>query len=115
MAVSIRELAIGFIRPTEALMVFFKEVGLGVVVGLVLGTILGGVGYLFSGDVMLGLVVGIALALNAVISVCFGGVVPLLLKRVGLDPALASGPIVTTSVDMCGFFLVLTLAHLMLS
>ena len=64
--------------------------------------------------VSLGLVAGLALALNTVVAVCIGGAVPLLLKRYDRDPALASGPILTTVTDMFGFFLVLNLATLML-
>ena len=67
----------------------------------------------FSSEV-LGLVVGVAMALNTIVAVLPGGVVPLLLKRLRFDPALASGPILTTVTDMCGFFLVLSLATLML-
>jgi magnesium transporter len=55
-------------------------------------------------------VVGVALAVNTLISVCLGGVLPLLLRRVKVDPALLSGPILTTVTDACGFFLVLSLA-----
>ena len=43
-----------------------------------------------------------------------GGTVPLLLRRRGMDPALASGPILTTVTDMCGFFLTLSLASLLI-
>ena len=64
---------------------------------------------------MLSAVVGVALAMNTVIAVCIGGLVPLLLKKFKADPALASGPILTTITDMCGFFLVLTLASSVLS
>ena len=53
--------------------------------------------------------------LNTLIAVSIGGSVPLLLKRFGVDPALASGPILTTITDICGFFLVLSFAALMLS
>jgi magnesium transporter len=59
-------------------------------------------------------VVGSALALNTLIAVSIGGVVPLMLKRAGVDPALASGPILTTVTDIFGFFLVLSFAALML-
>jgi magnesium transporter len=45
-----------------------------------------------------------------VLAVSIGGVVPLLLKRLGQDPAVASGPLLTTITDMAGFFLVLSLA-----
>ena len=54
------------------------------------------------------------MALNTLIAVSIGGTVPLLLKRWGIDPAVASGPILTTVTDICGFFLLLSLAALML-
>jgi magnesium transporter len=59
---------------------------------------------------VLGIVVGVAMALNTVFAVSIGGIVPLVLRRLSLDPALASGPILTTLTDMCGFFLLLSLA-----
>jgi magnesium transporter len=56
------------------------------------------------------LVIGLALALNTLVAVSIGGVIPLLLKYLGQDPAVASGPLLTTITDMVGFFLVLSLA-----
>ena len=58
--------------------------------------------------------VGAALAVNTVIAVSIGGTVPLVLKRFKLDPAVASGPLLTTVTDMCGFFLLLGLASMVL-
>jgi magnesium transporter len=49
-----------------------------------------------------------------VVAVSVGGAIPLLLRRFQMDPALASGPILTTVTDMCGFFLALAFASLML-
>jgi magnesium transporter len=109
-AVSIRELALGLIRPNEFLRVFIKEIGLGLMNGSILGLLLGSVAYLWKGNVVLGLVVGVALALNTVLSVLLGGAVPLALRRMGVDPALASGPVLTTVTDLCGFFFVLSFA-----
>jgi magnesium transporter len=63
---------------------------------------------------MLGVVVAVALAANTLIAVSFGGLIPLGLRACGQDPALASGPILTTITDMTGFMLVLTLAKAML-
>ena len=54
------------------------------------------------------------LAINTVVAVSIGGTVPLLLKRFKFDPAVASGPLLTTVTDMCGFFLLLSLASLVL-
>jgi len=109
-AVSIRELTLGLIRPYEYLRVVVKEGLVGVLNGLVLGILLGGLAFAWKQNVVLSLVVGSALAINTIIAVLIGGLVPLGLKALRLDPALASGPILTTVTDMCGFFLVLSLA-----
>lgn len=113
-AVSIRELTLGLIRPTEFLRIVWKEGVLGIINGFVLGCILGTIAALWKDNVYLGLVIGGALFFNTVLSVLLGGCVPLLLKRLKVDPALASGPILTTCTDMCGFFLVLNLASAVL-
>jgi magnesium transporter len=113
-AVSIRELAMGLIRPREIVRVLLKEAGVGFFNGLALGILLAAVAVLWKGNIYLGLVVGVALAVNTLISVCLGGVLPLLLRRAKVDPALLSGPILTTVTDTCGFFLVLSLATVVL-
>lgn len=109
-AVSMRELTLGVIRPREFWRVFRKEAAIGVINGIVLGVLLGLVGWLWYGNLMLGVVVAVALAANTLIAVCFGGLIPLGLRAAGQDPALASGPILTTITDMTGFFLVLSIA-----
>jgi magnesium transporter len=109
-AVSMRELTLGVIRPSELWRVLRKEASIGVINGVVLGILLGLVGWAWQGNAVLGLVVAVALAANTLIAVCFGGLIPLVLRRCGQDPALASGPILTTVTDMTGFFLVLSIA-----
>ncbi len=109
-AVSMRELSLGLVRPTEVLRTWLKELWVGVMNGLALGGLVASAAWLWKGDWMLGLVVGAAMAINTVIAVSIGGTVPLILRRMKMDPALASGPILTTVTDMCGFFLVLSLA-----
>ena len=113
-AVSMRELALGLVKPFEVALVWLKEVSVGLVNGAALGLLLGLVAWAWKGNPYLGLVVGGALAANTLIAVSLGGTVPLLLKRLGVDPAVASGPILTTVTDMCGFFLVLSLATIAL-
>lgn len=113
-AVSTRELVLGVIRPRDWFHVFRKELGLGLVNGIALGILLGGVAYIWKGNPYLGLVIGGALALNTLMAVCLGALIPLILKGFKLDPALASGPILTTLTDMCGFFLVLSFAQALL-
>ena len=113
-AVSMRELSLGLVRPNELLRVMRKESLLGILNGLALGVLLGGVAYLWKGNPYLGLVVGGALAANTVVAVTLGGLLPLLLKRLKMDPALVSSPLLTTVTDMCGFFFVLSFASAIL-
>lgn len=113
-AVSIRELTLGVIRPGDVFRVFAKESVVGLMNGFVLGVLLGGVAYVWQGNMYLGLVVGGALMVNTLLAVCLGGLIPLALRGMKMDPALASGPLLTTVTDMCGFFFVLGFASMML-
>ena len=113
-AVSMRELTLGAALPRDVLRVWGKEVSVGIINGVALGLLLGLAAWFWKGNAILGLVVGGALAINTVIAVSIGGTVPLILKRFNFDPAVASGPLLTTVTDMCGFFLVLSLASLVL-
>ena len=109
-AVSLRELSLGLLRTGEIIRVAFKESSLGLVNGVVLGVLLGVVAYLWKGNIFLSFVIGAALAGNTLVAVTVGGMLPLVLKRLKIDPALVSSPLLTTVTDMCGFFLVLSLA-----
>ncbi|MEZ6140255.1 MAG: magnesium transporter [Zavarzinella sp.] len=109
-AVSLRELSLGLIRPHEIMRVWFKEISVGLINGICLGILIALVAFIWKGNPYLGLVVGVALWLNTMVAVSIGGAIPLILKRFGMDPALAAGPILTTVTDMCGFFFVLGFA-----
>ncbi len=113
-AVSMRELSLGLVRPGELIWVLAKEAKIGIINGLVLGLLLGGVAILWKGNPWLGVVVGGALAANTLVSVTLGGMLPLVLKKLKLDPALVSSPLLTTVTDMCGFFFVLSFASAVL-
>tara|TARA_R110000868_G_scaffold100722_6_gene277136 strand:+ start:17428 stop:18813 length:1386 start_codon:yes stop_codon:yes gene_type:complete len=114
-AVSLRELALGLVKPVDVARVWTKEVLVGIANGIVLGILIGMVAWIWKGNAFLGVVIGLALAINTVVAVSIGGVVPLLLKRFNQDPAVASGPLLTTITDMMGFFLVLSLATLFMA
>ena len=109
-AVSLRELSLGVTRPADLFRVWRKEAAVGLINGLALGLLIGLVAWLWKGNAWIGLVVGLALAINTLVAVSVGGLVPLVLKSRGVDPAVASGPMLTTITDMCGFFLVLSIA-----
>jgi len=112
--VSIRELTLGLIQPRDVLRVWLKEISVGLINGVAVGLLLGFVAFAWKGSPVLGIVVGVALMLNTMVAVSIGGLIPLILRRFGKDPAMASGPLLTTVTDMCGFFLVLSLATLAL-
>ena len=113
-AVSMRELTLGAVAPRDMWRVWSKELSVGVINGLTLGGLLALAAWAWKGSPMLGVVVGSALALNTIVAVSLGGTIPLALRRFGIDPAVASGPMLTTVTDMCGFFLVLSMATMAL-
>ena len=113
-AVSIRELTLGLIKPFEFFQVIRKELGVGILNGIILGFLLGMVAFIWQNNLYLGLVIGGALATNTIVAVCLGSTIPLLLKSLKIDPALASSPMLTTITDMGGFFFALYFATLML-
>ncbi|MDA1064748.1 MAG: magnesium transporter [Proteobacteria bacterium] len=109
-AVSMRELTLGAATPKDIFRVLRKEAVVGIINGVALGLLLGLVTWAWKGNATLGLVAGGALAANTVIAVCIGGTVPLILRKYKVAPAVASGPLLTTVTDVCGFFLLLSLA-----
>lgn len=113
-AVSMRELSLGLVDPKEVMRVWFKEISVGLINGFALGVLIALVALLWQGNPWLGIVVGMAMMVNTIVAVSLGGTLPLIMRQFKLDPALASGPILTTVTDMCGFFLVLSCASLML-
>jgi magnesium transporter len=109
-----RELSLGLVKSNEVMRIWIKEIGVGIINGLCLGLLIAGVAFLWKGNVWLGAVVGFAMMVNTIIAVSLGGTLPLIMRFFKMDPALASGPILTTVTDMCGFLLVLSCASLFL-
>jgi len=114
-AVSIRELSLGVVAPSDVARVWRKEVLIGLINGVLIGILLAVVCWLMRSDYpQIAALVGVAYAVNSVLAVCLGGGLPLLLKRTGVDPAMMSSPILTTLTDMGSFLLVLGMAWGML-
>lgn len=83
---------------------------MGLIHGVLLGAVVGLVAYLWKGSPVLGLVLGTAMLGNMVVAGLAGAGVPLLLRRLGMDPAVSSAVFVTTFTDVIGFLLFLLLA-----
>lgn len=92
----------------------FKEITVGLVNGLLIGSCTAGIAFLFKADPMLGLVLGAAMVANMFIAGLVGTTVPLLMKRMHIDPALGSSVIITMLTDMGGFASFLGLATMLL-
>ena len=88
----------------------FKEVFIGAVNGVVIGTVTAGAAVLWHGNPFLGLVVGLAMLVNLIVAGLTGAAIPLAMKAVGLDPAQCSNIILTTFTDVMGFFSLLSFA-----
>lgn len=113
-AVSIRELSLGLIDSSDFVRVLMKELIVAIMIGIVLGIVMFVIVFVWQQNFHLALVLGAAIPFVVTVSKTIGGTVPVLLKKTGVDPAMAAGPIVTTVVDLVGFFTVLMLARLMI-
>jgi magnesium transporter len=100
--------------PAHLWRVLRKEMVLGLSTGLVNGTLMALVAYLWKGQALLALIVGVALVFNMLVAAAVGVVVPLALRAFRADPAIASSVIITTFTDVCGFFSFLGLATLLI-
>ena len=110
----IRGIAIGEISYENQAGILKKEIAIGIINGLCLGLVVGVLGYFWVGSLACGFVIGTAMLLNLIVATISGYLVPILLKKVGIDPALASAVFVTTVTDVLGFFFFLGLATVML-
>lgn len=110
----IRGLATGRIELTDVWKVFFREVGIGLLLGLACGVLLTLTGFLWHGQGFLGMVVGASILMAFLVSTSMATIMPIFLKRMGVDPAVAAGPFVTTANDITGISIYLTLATILL-
>lgn len=110
----IRGLATGRIELSDVWKVFFREVRIGFILGVTCGVLLTIVGWLWHGQWFLGMVVGASLMIAFLVSTSMATIMPVVLKRIGVDPAVAAGPFVTTANDISGITIYLALSTLLL-
>jgi magnesium transporter len=110
LAVTVRRLALGLIPVNVFTRVVGKEIVVGIINGIVMGVAVGTVAALIGQGAKLGLVVFLAMSGNLMVAGFAGAFIPIVLERMGIDPAVASSIFVTTFTDVCGFLLLLGLA-----
>jgi magnesium transporter len=112
--VVIRGIALGDLTPGVLARVLRKELWLAVATGLINGLVIALIAYVWKGQVLLSVILGVALLLNLVLAAVVGTLVPVVLRTFRIDPAIASSVIVTTFTDVFGFFSFLGLATLLI-
>jgi magnesium transporter len=98
----IRGMATGQVNPRNSRDILRRELAVGVLNGIVFSIVVGAIAFLWYGNVKLGLVMGIAIIVNLVIGALAGALIPVLLKSMSIDPALAGGVVLTTVTDVIG-------------
>jgi magnesium transporter len=101
---AVRALALGEVRSSDVLRVAWRECRVGFALGIMLSVLAGGIGIVFA-DARLAAAVVIALVVVCTWSAVVGSTMPLLARRVGIDPAVISAPLVTTLVDATGLLI----------
>jgi magnesium transporter len=114
LAVTVRRITLSDLTDHQAYRTVTKELTVGLINGAVNGLIVFLFAYFYDDNLLLGVVIFIAMTGNLLIAGITGAGIPLLLKRVGIDPAVASSIIITTFTDVFGFLLLLGLASKLL-
>ena len=114
LTVVVRQLALGEIAKNDAFRTIKKEVLLSLANGMLFAIIIGIIASIWFDKGMLGVVIALAMIINLLSAGFFGSVIPLALKKFGIDPAIGSTVILTTVTDIVGFFAFLGLATMIL-
>ena len=114
LTVAIRGIALGQLSKSNARALMLKEAAVGILNGLAWASVVSIIVIFWFGDISLGLIIGLAMIVNLIVAAVAGAVIPLGLKRYGIDPAIAGGVILTTVTDVVGFMTFLGLASMFL-
>ncbi|MDM7932843.1 magnesium transporter [Tabrizicola sp.] len=114
LTVAVRALATRDLTGANVGRVIWRETAVGLLNGVFFAVVMGLVSWIWFGDPTLGMVIAAAMVVNLVVAGMAGILVPVMMERAGVDPALASGTFVTTVTDVVGFFVFLSLAAMVL-
>lgn len=114
LTVAVRALATRDLTSSNVWRVIRREASVGLINGLIFAVVMGVIGAVWFSEPLLGIVIAVAMVINLVVAGLAGTMVPVVLEKIGVDPALASGAFVTTVTDVVGFFAFLGLAAMWL-
>ncbi|MDB2085163.1 magnesium transporter [Clostridium paraputrificum] len=115
LTIVVRGIALGELDKDNGMRIFIKELLVGLTTGIVIGAIIAVLGFMWERNFVFGIVIGLAMILNMMVATMSGFIVPVILKKLKVDPALASAVFVTTVTDVLGFFFFLGLATMFIS
>ena len=110
----IRGMALGEIRLSDFLKVVFKESRIALICGLVLGIANGLRIFIQYHNIVLASIIAITLVLTVIVSKLCGAIMPMLAKKLGMDPAIMASPLLTTVVDVCSVFIYFNIATILM-
>ena len=110
----VRGLAVGTISESNARRLLSRELMIGAVNGMIWALVVAMVAVWWYGNLVIGALIAAAMIINLAFAALSGVAIPFLVRKIGIDPALASGVILTTVTDVVGFFAFLGLATLFL-
>ena len=105
----VRGLSTGQVNLKKAFKYIFREFGVGLAIGLLFGVLVMITTIKWQHNIELGFIVGLAMVVNMTLATLIGTITPFLLKSLKIDPAIASGPVIATSIDVVGLFIYFTL------
>ena len=115
LTIVVRGIALGELDKDNGMRIFIKELLVGLTTGVVIGSIIAVLGFIWERNIVFGIVIGVAMILNMMVATMSGFIVPVILKKLKIDPALASAVFVTTVTDVLGFFFFLGLATMFIN
>ncbi|MCK4401988.1 magnesium transporter, partial [bacterium] len=106
----VRGLATGIIDTKKIWRMLFREIRIGAIMGLACGAVVGAVGVLWQGQLVFGLILSISMFMAIIVAAAIGAIIPLVFNKFNIDPAIATGPFVTTANDITGMLIYFSLA-----
>lgn len=115
LAVVVRGLVSEDLTMKKSIKLLFRELTVGIIIGLTCAVLIAGIAYVWQGSFVLGLVVGSSLLVTLIIGTVAGTIIPLILHKFNVDPAVASGPLITTINDILSLLIYFGIATMFIS
>lgn len=114
LTIVVRGLSTGDLEFSDFWNHLWREIKVGLILALIIGVAITSIAYIWQGNSMIGMIVGMSMFSTLLMAVLVGTSIPFIMELLGADPAVASGPFITTIVDISGLFIYFTMATILL-